>query len=66
MFQCVLRTSIRFFDTTPNGQITNRFSKDVGNMDELLPSCLIDVLWVGQYIVIFDHHTTTHCHVISK
>jgi len=46
MFSCVLKSPVRFFDLTPNGRILNRFSKDVGNMDELLPACLIDVLWI--------------------
>jgi len=46
MFFKVLRTRVRFFDVTPNGRIINRFSKDTGNMDELLPATLIDVFWI--------------------
>lgn len=47
MFFKVLRTKSRFFDVNPTGRIMNRFSKDLGNMDDLLPSGMIDVIWVS-------------------
>ena len=37
MTSAVIRSSVLFFDTTPPGRIYNRFSKDIGTMDELLP-----------------------------
>ena len=37
MTRAVLRAKISFFDTNPLGRILNRFSADVGIVDELLP-----------------------------
>lgn len=33
---------MRFYDTNPSGRILNRFSKDIGEIDELLPKALLD------------------------
>ncbi|XP_022257321.1 multidrug resistance-associated protein 1-like [Limulus polyphemus] len=37
MLQCVIRTPMTFFDTTPLGRILNRFGKDVDVVDSQLP-----------------------------
>ncbi|XP_077987381.1 ATP-binding cassette sub-family C member 4-like [Glandiceps talaboti] len=37
MFAAIIRTPIYFFDTNPVGRILNRFSRDTGYMDEVLP-----------------------------
>ena len=36
-FEGVMRVALRFFDTQPVGRILNRFTKDVGYIDDLLP-----------------------------
>lgn len=44
MFDNVINTSMRFFDTNPSGRILNRFSKDIVSVDELLPKVLLDAV----------------------
>ncbi|XP_067135106.1 ATP-binding cassette sub-family C member 4-like [Centruroides vittatus] len=44
MFQCIIRTPISFLDNNPVGKILNRFSKDVNNMDDLLPTSFSHVI----------------------
>ncbi|XP_051166278.1 ATP-binding cassette sub-family C member 4-like [Leptopilina boulardi] len=41
-FSALIRTGMRFFDTNSSGRILNRFSKDIGGIDELLPKTLLD------------------------
>ncbi|KAJ8916764.1 hypothetical protein NQ315_013969 [Exocentrus adspersus] len=47
MFMSIIRATMRFFNTNSAGRILNRFSKDMGSIDELLPSALIDCLQIG-------------------
>ncbi|XP_072393715.1 ATP-binding cassette sub-family C member 4-like isoform X6 [Diabrotica undecimpunctata] len=42
MFSTLLRAPIRFFDTNASGRILNRFSKDMGSIDEILPRVLLE------------------------
>lgn len=44
MLTAVLKSSVLFFDTNPVGRILNRFSRDIGIMDELLPDEYLDAV----------------------
>ncbi|KAJ8955573.1 hypothetical protein NQ318_001403 [Aromia moschata] len=37
MFSSIVHTTMRFFNVNPSGRILNRFSKDMGSIDEVLP-----------------------------
>ncbi|KYN17539.1 hypothetical protein ALC57_10161 [Trachymyrmex cornetzi] len=38
---------MRFFNTNTSGRVLNRFSKDMGAVDEMLPAAFIDCLQIG-------------------
>ena len=42
-FKMVLRSPSSFFETNPIGRILNRFTRDVGQIDQKVPPTLIDV-----------------------
>lgn len=42
MFQSISHAVMRFFNTNTSGRILNRFSKDMGSIDEFLPYAMID------------------------
>lgn len=44
MANAVMKAPVLFFDTNPAGRILNRFSRDVGVMDDLLPLVFLDAL----------------------
>uniref|UniRef100_A0A182WC63 Multidrug resistance-associated protein lethal(2)03659 n=1 Tax=Anopheles minimus TaxID=112268 RepID=A0A182WC63_9DIPT len=46
MFNGITRASMYFFNTNPSGRILNRFSKDMGQIDEYLPSVTVDVIQI--------------------
>ncbi|XP_017337542.1 multidrug resistance-associated protein 4 isoform X1 [Ictalurus punctatus] len=51
MFNCILRTPVHFFDINPTGRILNRFSKDIGHIDSMLPLTFVDFIQVFLQIV---------------
>ncbi|XP_041806324.1 ATP-binding cassette sub-family C member 4-like [Chelmon rostratus] len=51
MFNAILRTPVRFFDVNPIGRILNRFSKDIGYLDSLLPWTFVDFIQVFLQVI---------------
>ncbi|XP_068864472.1 ATP-binding cassette sub-family C member 4 isoform X2 [Aphelocoma coerulescens] len=47
MFQSILKAPVLFFDRNPIGRILNRFSKDIGHLDDLLPLTFLDFVQVS-------------------
>ncbi|KDR22129.1 probable multidrug resistance-associated protein lethal(2)03659 [Zootermopsis nevadensis] len=47
MFRSITRATMYFFNKNPSGRILNRFSKDMGAIDEVLPAAMIDSLQIG-------------------
>lgn len=46
MFSKIVHGTMRFFNVNPSGRILNRFSKDIGAVDETLPSTVTDFVQV--------------------
>lgn len=42
MFTSISKAVMKFFDTNTSGRILNRFSNDMGAVDEFLPNAMID------------------------
>ncbi|XP_069826776.1 ATP-binding cassette sub-family C member 4 [Dendropsophus ebraccatus] len=51
MFQSLLQAPVLFFDRNPIGRILNRFSKDIGHLDDLLPFTFLDFMQVFLQII---------------
>ncbi|KAH8232361.1 hypothetical protein KR032_004783 [Drosophila birchii] len=46
MYRGITRAAMYFFNTNPSGRILNRFSKDLGQVDEVLPTVMLDVVQI--------------------
>ncbi|KAL7730044.1 hypothetical protein ACLKA6_009331 [Drosophila palustris] len=46
MFRGITKAAMYFFSTNPSGRILNRFSKDLGQLDEILPTIMLDVMQI--------------------
>lgn len=44
MFNALIRAKMNFFNTNLSGSILNRFSKDMGAIDEILPQIIVDFI----------------------
>ncbi|CAH0551541.1 unnamed protein product [Brassicogethes aeneus] len=51
IFNKIIKATMRFYNENPSGRILNRFSKDLGIIDEYLPSVLIDVLEISLQLI---------------
>lgn len=51
MYLGVTRASMFFFNTNSSGRILNRFSKDMGQVDEILPTVMMDILQIFLFLV---------------
>ncbi|XP_026465652.1 probable multidrug resistance-associated protein lethal(2)03659 [Ctenocephalides felis] len=52
MFVGLTRATMRFFYKNASGRILNRFSKDIGAIDTILPMAFMDCIFVRYYLII--------------
>ena len=53
VFRAVIKSPMQFFDTTPVGQILNRFTKDIDELDTRLPF-LMETVMTNIYLIIIS------------
>lgn len=51
MVWSVIKAPVLYFDKTPVGRILNRFSKDIGNMDDVLPPQFLLAVEVFLFVI---------------
>jgi ATP-binding cassette subfamily C (CFTR/MRP) protein 4 len=50
-FSSIIKATMRFYNNNPSGRILNRFSKDLGYIDEYIPPVLFDVIEVALMLI---------------
>lgn len=53
LFRGIARAQMVFFNTNPSGRILNRFARDIGNVDFILPTTLLDCIDVSAATILF-------------
>ncbi|XP_014296340.1 probable multidrug resistance-associated protein lethal(2)03659 [Microplitis demolitor] len=51
MFRSISRAPMRFFNTNSSGRVLNRFSRDMGVIDESLPMAMIDCIQAAMSLI---------------
>ncbi|XP_016663044.1 probable multidrug resistance-associated protein lethal(2)03659 [Acyrthosiphon pisum] len=51
MFHAITRSTMNFLNKNSSGRILNRFSKDIGLIDEILPNVLVIVIQIGLMVI---------------
>ena len=51
MFRSISRATMRFFNTNTSGRVLNRFSKDMGGVDEMLPTLFMDSVQINLWML---------------
>lgn len=54
MFIGLTRATMRFFYKNASGRILNRFSKDIGALDTILPMAFLDCIFVSKNYFFFN------------
>lgn len=55
LYEGVVRAKMLFFNRNSSGRVLNRFSKDIGSIDNFLPVVLVDTLIVSTlYMTAFE------------
>ena len=62
MTEAVIKAPVLFFDTNPAGRILNRFSKDIGCMDDVLPLIFLTaiILCLFSFFAVFVPAATNY------
>lgn len=59
LYEGVVRAKMSFFHKNSSGRILNRFSKDIGSIDNVLPVVLVDTLIVSIFVQFASHTFST-------
>lgn len=54
LFRGVTRATMWFFNQNSTGRILNRFSKDIGTIDSMLPVVIVDCIQVSELFEVFS------------